>query len=69
MKTSTFFTYNLKTKEYTERKCYIGYNFFTRCYDSFLLGSEFNNIYGTGSTIENTIISLKIRINQLTTKN
>lgn len=42
---------------------------FSGMYYSTLLGGEFSNCHGQGSTIEGCIISLKIRVNQLRNKN
>ena len=38
---------------------------FTRLYYTTLLGGEFSNCHGQGSTPEFAVISLKIRVNQL----
>ena len=41
---------------------------FTRLYYTTLLGGEFANCHGQGSTAEFAVISLKIRVNQLRNK-
>ena len=41
---------------------------FTGLYYSTLLGGEFSNCHGQGSTIDGAIASLKIRVNQLRNK-
>lgn len=38
---------------------------FTQFYYATLLGGEFPNCYGQGSTLEMSVVSLKIRLNQL----
>jgi hypothetical protein len=43
----------------------ITYNFFTGLYDSTLLGGEFANCHGQGSTPDDAVDSLKLRVNQL----
>ena len=41
---------------------------FTGLFYTTLLGGEFSNCYGQGSTLEGSISSLKIRVNQLRNK-
>ena len=41
---------------------------FTGLYYSSLLGGEFSNCHGQGSTIDGAVASLKIRVNQLRNK-
>lgn len=41
---------------------------FTGLYYTTLLGGEFSNCHGQGSTIDGAVISLKIRVNQLKLK-
>jgi len=41
---------------------------FTNLYYTTLLGGEFSNCYGQGSTLDLAITSLKIRVNQLRNK-
>jgi len=43
----------------------IWYNVFTGLHYTTLLGGEFANCHGQGSTPEGAVISLKIRVNQL----
>lgn len=38
---------------------------FTGMFYALLLGGKFSNCYGQGSTAENAVTSLKIRVNQL----
>jgi len=42
---------------------------FTSLYHTTLLGGEFANCHGQGSTPEGAVTSLKIRVNQLRRKN
>ena len=49
-------------------KCHILFNPFTLLYHSTLLGGEFDNCHGQGGTVEESIISLKIRRHQLRDK-
>ena len=46
-------------------KYHLSYNVFTDSYCCTLLGGEFSNCHGQGSTIEDAVMVLKIRINQL----
>ena len=41
---------------------------FTGLYYTILLGGEFSNCYGQGSTEDGAVASLKIRVNQLRRK-
>lgn len=49
--------------------CIVSGDVFTGLYYAYLLGGEFDNCYGQGSTPDIAVISLKIRINQLRNKN
>lgn len=64
-----FFIYlcTIEIKQYN-MNCDICYNFFTRLYYATLLGGEFANCYGQGSTPKDATISLKIRMIQLRNK-
>jgi len=42
---------------------------FTGLYYTTLLGGEFSNCHGQGSTLDSAVMSLKIRVNQLRRKN
>lgn len=42
---------------------------FTNLFYATLLGGEFSNCYGQGSTEQGAVNSLKIRVNQLRNKN
>ena len=53
----------------TELKYHLSRDVFTQKYTALLLGGEFANCYGQGSTEQNAVISLKIRVNQLRNKN
>lgn len=48
--------------------CIVSGDVFTGLYYAYLLGGEFNNCYGQGNTSNESIISLKIRVNQLQNK-
>jgi hypothetical protein len=50
-------------------KYIIDYNVFTGLFYAYLLGGEFSNCYGQGSTELFAIASLKIRVYQLRNKN
>lgn len=52
----------------TTYKTHILYDVFTGKNTAHLLSSEFSNCHGMGKTIEESITSLKIRINQLKNK-
>ena len=47
----------------------IYYNIFISMYSTTLLGGEFSNCHGQGSTPELAVTSLKIRVNQLRRQN
>lgn len=44
------------------------YDIFLDMYITTLLGGEFSNCHGQGNTLDNAVISLKIRVNQLRNK-
>ena len=43
-------------------KAHISFNVFTNLYDATLLGGEFDNCHGQGSTPEGAMISLKLTV-------
>ena len=49
-------------------KCIICGDVFTGSYTSYLLGGEFSNCYGQGSTPDESVRGLKMRIYQLRNK-
>lgn len=55
-------------KKQNDIKLSIGYEIFIRMYIATLLGGEFSNTHGQGSTPEGAISSLKIRLIQLRNK-
>lgn len=48
--------------------CIVFGDVFTGLYYAYLLGGEFSNCYGQGNTSNESVISLKIRVNQLRNK-
>jgi hypothetical protein len=53
---------------YTKMKYSLYHDVFTNMFYTTLLGGEFSNCHGLGSTPEGAVSSLKLRVNQLRNK-